>query len=96
MKLMFITIVDQTCLFLTQINSQSLEDTQVEYILQKYTSDKYTFGKYTFEKYTLRFTLNSVWGPVEWVGDQFTGWGWSFQKQYSKINGLCFFYLFFI
>ena len=63
-----------------KLNSQSLEDTQVEYISQKYTSDiytfgkytfgKYTFGKYTFEKYALRFTAkNSVWGPVEWVGD---------------------------
>ena len=50
-----------------KLNSQSLEDTQVEYISQKYTSDiytfgkytfgKYTFGKYTFEKYDLRFTL---------------------------------------
>ena len=33
-------------------NSQSLEDTHVEYISQKYTTDKYTFGKYTFGKYT--------------------------------------------
>ena len=46
---------------MTEINSQSLEDTQVEHILQKYTYDKYTFGKYTFgkytfEKYALRFT----------------------------------------
>ena len=46
-----------------KINSQSLEDTQVEYISQKYTLDKYTFGKYTFgkytfEKYALRFTLH--------------------------------------
>ena len=37
-----------------KINLQSLEDTQVEYILQKYTFGKYTFGKYTFEKYSLR------------------------------------------
>ena len=33
---------------------------------------------------------NGVWGPVEWVGDQLTGWGGSSQKQNSKINGLCF------
>ena len=51
-----------------QINSQSLEDTQVEYISQKYTSDiytfeKYTFGKYTFEKYALRFTLFTFHHP---------------------------------
>ena len=29
------------------INSQSLEDTQVGYISQKYTLDKYTLEKYT-------------------------------------------------
>ena len=28
-----------------EINSQSLEDTQVKYILQKYTLDKYSWGK---------------------------------------------------
>ena len=27
---------------------------------------------------------NSVWGPVEWVGDQLNGWGGSYQKQNSK------------
>ena len=43
-----------------KINSQSLEDTQVEYILQKYTFGKYTFGKYTFEKYALRFSLYAL------------------------------------
>ena len=36
---------------IVEINSQSLEDTQVEYILQ-YTKDENTFGKYTFGKYT--------------------------------------------
>ena len=35
-----------------QINSQSLEDTQVGYISQKYTLDKYTLEKKTLEKYT--------------------------------------------
>ena len=30
-----------------KINSQSLEDTQVGYISQKYTLDKYTLEKYT-------------------------------------------------
>ena len=30
-----------------EINSQSLEDTQVGYISQKYTLDKYTLEKYT-------------------------------------------------
>ena len=28
---------------------------------------------------------NSVWRPVEWVGDQLTGWGGSSQKPNSKI-----------
>ena len=45
-----------------KINSQSLEDTQVGHILQKYTLDKYTLEKYTLKKYTL-----------EWVADQLTG-----------------------
>ena len=40
---------------LKRINSQSLKDTQVEYISQKYTFGKYAFEKYTFEKYALRF-----------------------------------------
>ena len=35
-----------------KINSQSLEDTQVGYISQKYTLDKYTLEKLTFG-YTL-------------------------------------------
>ena len=35
------------------LNLQSLEDTQVRYISQKYTLEKYTLEKYTFEKYTL-------------------------------------------
>ena len=35
-----------------KINSQSLEDTQVGYISQKYTLDKYTLEKYTLEKLT--------------------------------------------
>ena len=30
-----------------RINLQSLEDTQVEYILQKYTLEKYTLDKLT-------------------------------------------------
>ena len=47
-----------------KINSQSLEDTQVRYILQKYTLDVYTLEKYTLKKYTL-----------EWVADQLTGGG---------------------
>ena len=33
---------------------------------------------------------NGVWGPVEWVGDQLTGWGGSTRNQNLKINGLCF------
>ena len=33
---------------------------------------------------------NGVWGPVEWVGDQLTGWEGSSQKQNSKINGFFF------
>ena len=34
-----------------RINSQSLEDTQVGYISQKYTLDKYTLEKYTLENF---------------------------------------------
>ena len=33
---------------------------------------------------------NGVWGPVEWVGDQLTGWGRSSRKQNSKIKPPCF------
>ena len=33
---------------------------------------------------------NGVWGPVEWVGDQLTGWGGPPRTKNSKINGLCF------
>ena len=41
-----------------KINSQSSEDTQVGYILQKYTLDKYTLEEYTLEEYTLEeYTL---------------------------------------
>ena len=36
-----------------EINSQSLEDMQVRYILQKFTLDKYTLEKYSLEKYTM-------------------------------------------
>ena len=43
---------------LSKINSQSFEDTQVEYISQKYTFGKYTFVKHTFGKYTFE----------KWVG----------------------------
>ena len=50
-----------------KINSQSLEDTQVGCISQKYTLDKYTLDKYTLEKYTLQ-KYN-----FEWVADQLTG-----------------------
>ena len=35
------------------INLQSWEDTQVEYISQKYTLEKHTEKKYTLGKYTL-------------------------------------------
>ena len=62
---------------MTEINSQSLEDTQVEHILQKYTYDKYTFGKYTFgkftfEKYTTLYALR-----LTVFGDQLNGLGTS-------------------
>ena len=33
---------------------------------------------------------NGVWGPVEWVEDQLTGWGGATLNQNSKINGLSF------
>ena len=36
-----------------KINSQSLEDTQVGYISQKYTLDKYSLEEYTLEEFTL-------------------------------------------
>ena len=26
------------------------------------------------------------WGPVEWVGDQLTGWEWASQNKNKKIN----------
>ena len=29
---------------------------------------------------------NGVWGPVEWVGDQLTGWGGATLNLNSKIN----------
>ena len=35
------------------INSQSLEDTQVGYISQKYTWEEYTLEKYTLEKFLI-------------------------------------------
>ena len=42
----------------SKINSQSLEDTQVGYISQKYTLEKYTLGEYTLRQYTLgKYTL---------------------------------------
>ena len=39
-------------MIMMRLNSQSFEDTQVEYISQKYTLDQYTLEKYTLEKYT--------------------------------------------
>ena len=41
------TRVGSRDLYEEEINSQSLEDTQVGYISQKYTLDKYTLEKYT-------------------------------------------------
>ena len=35
------------------------------------------------------------WRPVEWVGDQLTGWVKSCQEQNLKINGHCFFDFFY-
>ena len=43
-----------------QINSQSLEDTQVGYISQKYTLDKYTLEKKLKNKYTFGNTLLEI------------------------------------
>ena len=34
--------------------------------------------------------FSTVWGSVEWVGDQLTGWGGSSQKPNVKINAPCF------
>ena len=47
------------CNFSHRINSQSLEDTQVGYILQNYTLDKYTLEKYTLEQ-RLKKSLTKV------------------------------------
>ena len=41
-----------------KINSQSLEDTQVMYILQKYTLDKYTLDKYALENTPSKHTIS--------------------------------------
>ena len=49
------------------------------------------FQFFWFEQPILRYLENSVWGPVEWVWDQLTGWGKSCQKQNLKINGPSFF-----
>ena len=57
------------------INLQSLEDTQVGYISQKYTLDmytlrKYTLGKYTFEKIyfgKIHFGKNALWEKLRKV-----------------------------
>ena len=65
----------------TEINSQSLEDTQVEY-----TSHKYTFEeKKNFKE--IQFGMGC--GPVDW-------WGGSSQNRNSKINGLSFFISFYL
>ena len=63
---------------LKKINSQSLEDTQVGYILQKYTLDKYTLEKYTLEKLTFSLFTLRKYKPYEKV-------------QKCKINGLSFY-----
>ena len=41
----------QRRLFEEQMNSQSLEDTQVGYVSQKYSLDKYTLEEYTLENF---------------------------------------------
>ena len=33
---------------------------------------------------------NGVWGPIEWVGDQLSGWGGATLNLNSKRNALCF------
>ena len=43
-----------------------------------------------------KISVNGVWGPVEWVGDQMTGWGGSSQKQNLKKMRLVFFYFFYL
>ena len=44
-----VVLIRETCL---KINSQSLEDTQVGYISQKYSFDKYTLGRAFMPSYT--------------------------------------------
>ena len=53
-----INLITEKCLLQTVIsrkgiNLQSLEDTQVGYILQKYTLDNYTLEKYTLAQKSL-------------------------------------------
>ena len=43
-----------------RINSQSLEDTQVGYISQKYTLDNYTLEKYTLAQKSLVMVATSL------------------------------------
>ena len=47
------------CLY-KEINSQSLEATQVGYILQKYTLDNYTLEKYTLAQKSLVMVATSL------------------------------------
>ena len=48
------------------------------------------------EQSAFECTVYSVWGPVEWVGDQLTGWGESSQKQNLKRNVLSFLIFFYL
>ena len=45
---------------MSPINSQSLEDTQVGYISQKYTLDNYTLEKYTLAQKSLVMVATSL------------------------------------
>ena len=61
--------------------------------IQKKIDFVFSFFFYLRDRYW-DICKNSVWGLVEWVGDQLTGWGGCFQKPNSKINGP--FFIFFI
>ena len=50
----------ESCQVINWINLQSLEDTQVGYILQKYTLDNYTLEKYTLAQKSLVMVATSL------------------------------------
>ena len=70
-----------------KIKSQSLEDTQVGYISQKYTWEKYTFGKYTFRKYSFGKYTFGKYTLGKYTLGKYTS---KFKKQSPFISEFCF------